>query len=241
MPDSPDRLDDALEPGEPIRRREFDDLADTHRPGPENLDFVPPVRVPEQHPSAPQAEPDPPTERTWSPRWVMIIAAVSVAAVVSAVLFFTSPFAGGGGETEPTPIAYEVPSEPIEGTVGESLAWYQHTGRGDVEVVDARWETEGTMPPSEGNQYLVLELTITATAGELRVNPLYVSAYDADGNEVFLAPFGGFPPELSEQTLAAGQSSTVNAVFELPPEQSLVMFSDELFNPVLLIDIPAPE
>lgn len=193
------------------------------------------------------AEQRPPgTASTFSTRWILGIAALVAISLVGAVAFLTSPFAGTGADRPATPApttpatAYAVPDAPVTGGVGKPVEWYQHTGRGTVTVHDASWETRGTVPPADGLRYLVLDVEVACTEGTLAVNPLYLSAEDSRGNEAFLAQMSGYQPELPEVVLEPGKAVRAKATFEVAPGETTVIFTEELFNPILQITVDGP-
>ncbi len=147
--------------------------------------------------------------------------------------------------TTTAPVATSAPpsapatSEPVTGgDIGREVAFSTDLGAGTVTATSAVWTSEGEMPPSAGSTYLVVNLTFTATSGQVLTSSLLVDAVDAAGAHHLT----GYGPSLTEpldsRLLQAGDTGTGQVGFELPRGPVSIRVLDETLEPVATIAVP---
>lgn len=146
-------------------------------------------------------------------------------------------------DAPPSPTPTPTPEEPVVEQPGPQFDQKMQGGMAHV-VVDAySWRSTGTgdrsKPPSQ--QYLVLRLTITATSGTVTVNPLYYTVRQPDGS---LADptmgADGNEPLLGVTELGTGESISGVVTFDVPPQNTILAYTDETGTVVGAATIPAP-
>lgn len=93
----------------------------------------------------------------------------------------------------------------------------------DLMVIDVEEATvgggvcpiESFYAPKPGNRKLGVQIQITATSGEVSVNPFYAKLTDSAAFE-YTSAFGGCEPELASSKISPPQSATGWITFEIP-------------------------
>jgi hypothetical protein len=135
----------------------------------------------------------------------------------------SSPTPHYTGPTElPDPDITTVPAGPTELTLKQNLELTSDDGtRATVHINSLRTAKRPSGdygdPPAHGT-FVIINVTITVTAGSLPVNPLYFSYQAPDGTtyhygdgNTFLA---GYDPQLNSNDVPAGQRVRGNIVFD---------------------------
>lgn len=125
------------------------------------------------------------------------------------------------------------------GDLGRPVAFETARGAGTLTVHSAVWTDSGEFPPMAGERYLVLEVSVSATAGELPIDALLFLAEGAAGPVL-----PGFGPELDQplggRLLAAGEQARGQLGFSLPAGAVTLHLLDEQLLAVASIAVPGP-
>ena len=125
------------------------------------------------------------------------------------------------------------------GSLGTAVPFATDGGSGTVTVSRAVWSDSGEMAPPQGQRYLSLDVTVTATSGEVPVDAILFLAETSDGPTL-----PGFGPDLDRplggRLLRAGQEVSGQLGYVLTPGPVRVHVVDETLQAVAEIEIPAP-
>ena len=186
-----------------------------------------PYPPPQYPPAYQQPYPYNPPKKSSSVGWIFGGIAIGILLVVLLCVgvFVFGFFSFGRAVTEivgQTSSSYE--AKTIEqGQSGESAGW-----RATVNSV--RREKEGTFPPSEGNEYLIVDTTFEnrSNSPASLVILLNFRARDADGN-TYLPSISAKTNDISQGEVAPGKSVTGELGFEVPTTAKGLMF---VYDPV---------
>jgi len=110
---------------------------------------------------------------------------------------------------------------------------------GTVTVNSATWTDAGTMAAPAGERYLVLDVTVACSGGELSLNPLDLLV--VSGAEKALPVFGpALERPLGGSVLTAGTSVSGQVGYALAPGAVTVHLLDEDLRTLTSIELPAP-
>ncbi len=125
------------------------------------------------------------------------------------------------------------------GALGAPIGFQTGFGRGEVTVHSAVWTDTGEMAPPAGKRYLILDVTITCTSGEVPVDALLFLAVARDVRE--LPAFGpALESPLGGQVLTNGESARGQLGYSLAPGELSISLLDAELRPVAELRIPAP-
>lgn len=206
--------------------------------------------------------PTPPTGRGPAPKRstrTRLIAGTLAIALLATALVSLLPLLPRASTTSPTPT--NVPSatgepsrlvtvsptpQPADaaavtgGDLGRAVAFTGSRGGGEVTVSSATWTSAGDLEPPAGQRYLVLEVTVSASSGQVAVDALSFLATSADGTR----QVPGFGPKLDRplggRTLTGSDSVTGQLGFVLAPGDTTVALLDENLDPVAKLKVPGP-
>ncbi len=94
------------------------------------------------------------------------------------------------------------------------------------------------MPPN-GQAFLVVDLTVSATGGRVEAGWIYVRLVDAAGETHLFSLGPKLTNLLHSQVLTPGQSATGQVSFTAPRGACVLQFLDPSLGPVASIRIPA--
>lgn len=125
------------------------------------------------------------------------------------------------------------------GDLGTAVSFRTGRGSGTVTVRSAVWTDTGEMAPEAGSRYLIVDVAVACTDGELPVDALLLLAVSGEAGEL-----PGFGPELTSplagQLLGAGETATGQVGYSLAPGEVTLQLLDSELRPVAAIRIPAP-
>ena len=125
------------------------------------------------------------------------------------------------------------------GGLGAPVAFQTEGGAGTVTVHSAVWTDAGELPPVEGERYLVLDVSVACTSGEVPVEALWFLVEGADG--LVLPGFGAdLESPMGGRLLAAGEQIRGQLGYSLPAGTVTVELLDEQLRPVAGIEVPGP-
>ena len=212
----------------------------------------PPPWAPPDHatPVAPPPKGRPPL-RSRPGRRVVVAAALAVALLGVGILGTVpllprTPTPTPSGSAPPavvtaTPTVAPVPDRVLSegGDLGRPVSFNGATGSGTIVVTRATWTDAGDLPPAPGRRYLVLDVTLACTGGELPVDPLLLLAVAGTEAEV-----PGFGPQLDRpltgRLLASGERVEGQVGYQLPSGAAQVRVLDENLQQVATVAVPAP-
>ncbi|MCC6496862.1 MAG: hypothetical protein IT193_11480 [Propionibacteriaceae bacterium] len=228
---------------------------------------APPASAPQQADASGQwAPPDPkslvvtppkgrPARPTRRPRGRVVAATLAGAMVLVGILSALPLMPAVQGPQQPaaSPVATPAPIETVSPTVaprptttattggdlGTAVAFRTGRGSGTVTVSSAVWTDSGEMAPEAGSRYLIVDVAVACTGGELPVDALLLLAVSGEAGEL-----PGFGPALTSplagQLLEAGETATGQVGYSLPPGEVTLQLLDSELRPVAAIRIPAP-
>lgn len=139
----------------------------------------------------------------------------------------------------PPPAAGAAPVTVSGGDVGRPVAFTSATGSGTFTVSSATWADSGEVAPDAGLRYLVLDVTVACTRGEVPVEEFLLLA--STGQEGHLPSFGpGLQHPLQGRQLTSGQRVSGQVGYALAPGAVEVFLLDESLQRLAGIQIPAP-
>ncbi len=211
--------------------------------------YQPPTQPPSSRPSG-------------SGRRGLILAGVVIAVLIVGLLgwqFFgpsasqqpsvtPSPATSAPASTRGTPLptvtrATETPQPTITapvtgGGIGQTIDFTTGNGTGKVTVAKATWADNGLLDPTEGQQYLIVDVTLEGVTGKVTTGPFFASVVDAAGDNHMLTIGAALDNQLAMRTLGPGQQSSGQIAFELKRGAVTFQLLDELLEPVAKVDIP---
>ncbi|MGV8909760.1 MAG: hypothetical protein ACOH1Y_12325 [Propionicimonas sp.] len=183
-----------------------------------------------------------------------MVAAVLAAALVLIGFLSALPLLSTSPQ-EPLPSATPVPAPIITttpstrpgttstsragGDLRATIAFRSSGGRGTVTITSAVWTDTGEMTPESGHRYLVLDVTVHCTRGNLPVDALMFVAQDSQ--EQVLPGFGpALTAPLGGQVLGAGESVRGQLGYAVIAGGVTLRLLDPSLEPVAAVRIPAP-
>lgn len=205
-----------------------------------------------QPPLQPWSPPPAPRPRPRRRRWLVatgvavLVALVGTGALIAPSLL-NRPASTPAPVSTAEPLVTATPSpQPAEekslttgGDLGVPASFASGTGTGELTIARATWTRAGRMAPPDGRLYLILEVAIACSTGEVDVSSLSLrTAGDPAGQS-------SFGPDLSSQfpgvRLTAGQKQSGQIGFALPAGQVSVELLDEAtLQPVASRVVPGP-
>ena len=206
--------------------------------------------------------PAPPTgrgpQRERSTRVRLIAGGLAAALVLTAVAsvlpllargITTAPAASAPATAsgEPSRLVTVSPTpQPVDGVdvtgpdIARAAGFTTADGSGELTITRATWTSAGELAPPEGKRYLVLDVTVTRTAGNVPIEALAFRAQSADGTGV--TP--GFGPKL-DRPLGGSMLTDDNPVsgqvgFVLAPGETTIELLDAGLLPVVALKVPGP-
>ncbi|MDQ7991152.1 MAG: hypothetical protein AAGC63_05580 [Propionicimonas sp.] len=186
--------------------------------------------------------PGPPVPPGGGPRpWTMV--AVAVGAVVVVAVIVTAWVLTGAFGTNPAVSPSPVPTAPVEvegGDLGKVVPLTGPSGAGTVTVTAARWTPEGELAPADGTSYLVLDVELAGTSGELAVGGVFTVAIGTDGERRGIAYGPELDPLLASTVLRPGDTASGQLGFQLAPGEVTVEFQDPSGAVLGTVGLPGP-
>ncbi len=144
------------------------------------------------------------------------------------VLVTTSPSGTPGQESPVT-----------GGDLGNAVAFRTAGGSGSLTVDSAVWTDRGELPPVAGQRYLVLEVRVECSSGEVPVEPIL---FALEGPQGRVLP--GFGPEVASplggRVLEAGEQAGGRLGFAVAPGPVELHLLDSELRPVATVAVPGP-
>lgn len=163
--------------------------------------------------------------------------------LVAAVLFFSlggGRLLGWGGQPTPTPpTSGPTVSTTANGQPNQAVTFATSTGSGTLTVTGTRWETSGTAAPAAGNAFLIVDLTVAVTQGQVSTGWMYARVLEENGTVHVFSVGPKVDSVWHSAVTASGQSSKGQLGFELPRSACTFQLLDDALRPVASIAIPA--
>jgi hypothetical protein len=208
-------------------------------------------------PSNPPGQPlqpraTPPSPRPRRRRWpvavgaALLVAIVATGAVVAPSLLNRPVPAPVPGSTTQPLVTVAPSQQPAEqkvlttgGDLGAATSFASGTGTGELTITSATWTRAGRMAPPDGRLYLILEVTLTCSTGEVDVSSLSLrTATDPAAQSAFGAELGDQFPGVR---LTAGQQQSGQIGFVLAAGQvSVELLDAATLQPVASRMVPGP-
>ena len=171
-------------------------------PGPMPLPLPPPG-----HPTGP-----PPAPAPRRPAWLMVAIVVGVLAVIGVAAALVAQ------QWNPVPPGIDSPTvEVTGGDVGTPVELTGPAGSGRATGVRAQWTSEGEVAPVPGTSYLIIDVQLEGTAGELTTGGVFTAVVAADGQRHGISYGPVLDPLLTSRTLRPGETNTGQLGYQLAP------------------------
>lgn len=177
----------------------------------------------------------------------MLAAALVLVGILSALPLLSTSAPQPQSTATPVPIITTTPSaQPgtastasAGGDIGDTMTFSSSGAGGSVTVNSAVWTDTGEMAPEPGHRYLVLDVTVRSTKGNLPVDALMFVAQDPGGQ--VLPSFGpALTNPLGGQVLTAGESVRGQLGYSVVAGEVSLRLLDPSLEPLLTVRIPAP-
>lgn len=185
------------------------------------------------------APPDPNRFRPPRSRKPLVITA-AVLAVLIGVLMTGWVRANRPVETAPQPSPSATPPQrPSEAPTDDagSIPFVSSEGAGVLRLVAHDWTDRGRRPPASG-QYLVLEVELESTEGEISFAPEYFQLFDQDARLVHATPDGAPAPVMTTGTLMPGETVTGFVAFDVNRAEVTLLLTNAYSDSVTALRIP---
>jgi hypothetical protein len=127
----------------------------------------------------------------------------------------------GGGSQDNVPANGETPAGPVTAAMGQTVTltntFLNKTTTVEVTLANPQQVTEADFLGPKNGLYYVVTVTIVCTEGTYTANPSAFKFVAADGTVYDWTITGRFDPTLSFTELNAGQRTSGNIVFDVPP------------------------
>lgn len=142
-------------------------------------------------------------------------------------------------ETAPQPSPSATPSQPSPPPTDDagSIPFVSSEGAGMLRLVAHDWTDHGRRPPATG-QYLVLEVELEATEGEISFAPEYFQLFDSDARLVNTTPDGAPAPVMTTGTLSPGETVTGHVAFDVNRSEVTLLLTNAYSDSVTALRIP---
>lgn len=139
----------------------------------------------------------------------------------------------------PSPAPSAANTTASGGDLGRPVPFAAASGSGTLTVSRAVWTDAGEVAPDAGQRYLVLDVTVACTKGEVAVDPILLLA--TVGQEGQLPGFGpSLQRPLGGRLLTSGQRVSGQVGYVLAPGAVEVSLLDESLQGLAHVGIPAP-
>lgn len=118
-----------------------------------------------------------------------------------------------------------------------SIPFVSSEGSGVLRLVSHDWTENGRRPPSAG-QYLVLEVELESTEGEISFAPEYFQLFDQDARLVNATPDGAPAPVMTTGTLGPGETITGHVAFDVSRSEVTLLLTNAYSDSVTALRIP---
>jgi hypothetical protein len=153
----------------------------------------------------------------------------------------TDPAASGSPAlvtASPSPVA-STAATATGGGVGTAVAFTSRSGAGTVTVTSAVWTDAGALAPPAGQRYLVLDVTVACSSGQVPVSPLGLLV--VAGSEKELPSYGPtLDRPLGGAVLAAGAKVSGQVGYTVTPGSAQLYLLDETLKRLAAVEVPAP-
>lgn len=179
---------------------------------------------------------------------VVLAGGLLLIGILSALPLVPTSVPSPGPATEPSPDVVTISPAPASaaartltsgGDLGRPVAFQSASGAGTLAVGRATWTDAGEAAPPAGRRYLVLDVTIDCTAGEVPVGPVLLLVTGGDAAE-----FPGFGPVLEHplagRALVAGEHETGQVGYAVPAGAVQLHLLDEQLRRLASVEVPAP-
>lgn len=139
-------------------------------------------------------------------------------------------------EPTPSPTAPPRPSAPPSDDAG-SIPFVSSEGSGVLRLLDHEWTERGRRPPATG-QYLVLEVELESTEGEISFAPEYFQLFDAEARLVDTTPDGAPAPVMTTGTLSPGETVSGHVAFDVNRSDVTLLLTNAYADSVTALRIP---
>lgn len=204
---------------------------------PSTQGWVPPSPQPPPQPArALPPQPGGPPRRRWAAVAIVAGALVLVGGTIAAWVLL-------GPSVSPGPSPAPVPTAPVEvdgGDLGKAVPLKGPDGAGTVTVEAARWLPDGELAPAEGTSYLVLDVALTGTSGDLAVGGIFTVAIGADGERHGIAYGPKLDPLLASTVLRPGDTTSGQLGYQLAPGDTRIEFQSPTGAALGTVEVPGP-
>lgn len=145
--------------------------------------------------------------------------------------------------SDPAPLPPSAPTVPVsvEGQdIGRAVTLTGPDGTATVTATAATWTPEGDLAPEDGTSYLIVDVEVVGTSGEVAVGGVFTVAVASDGSRHSVAYGPVLIPALASVRLAAGESTAGQVGYQLPPGAATIEFQDPDGTLLGSVDIPGP-
>ena len=130
-------------------------------------------------------------------------------------------------------------STPVSGgEIGQQVALKTRNGAATVTVTKATWADNGMIDPTDGQQYLIVDVDLRGVSGKVTTGPFFASVVDGAGDNHMLTIGADLANPLAMRTLGPGEQNSGQVAFELERGPVTFQVLDELLQPVATVEIP---
>lgn len=141
--------------------------------------------------------------------------------------------------TRVTESAQPTTSTPVSGgEIGQQVAFKTRNGAATVTVTKATWADNGMIDPTDGQQYLIVDVELRGVSGKVTTGPFFASVVDEAGDNHMLTIGADLDNPLAMRTLGPGEQNSGQIAFELERGPVTFQVLDELLQPVATVEIP---
>lgn len=131
-------------------------------------------------------------------------------------------------------------TEVTGGDIGRQVELTGPEGSGRVTATGARWTSEGTAAPIPGTSYLVVDVSLEGTSGELTTGAVFAVVIAADGQRYGVSYGPVLDPLLTSRVLAPGETNTGQLGYQLAPGPVQLEFQTPQGVRLGSVEIPGP-
>lgn len=138
-----------------------------------------------------------------------------------------------------TPSSAPASTDPVTGAgVGQQVPFASGTSAGTLRVTKATWTNQGSIQPPDGEAYLIVELTLTVTKGQLTTGLIWARVLDESGEPHIFAIGPKLDTPLPTGTVQAGRQVSGQLGYSLPRGPATFQLLDERLAPMVSVEIP---
>lgn len=188
----------------------------------------------------PPVAPGQPAPQPRRPSRLVVTVAVAALVLVAGLAALWALGGGTGSTPQPSP---GVPTAPVGvegGDIGRAVPLSGPDGEGTVTVNAAVWTPEGELDPEPGMSYLIVDVEVTGTAGDLEVGGMFTVAVADDGSRHSVSFGPELIPALPSARLDKGESVAGQVGFQVPVGETRIEFQDPAGTVLGSVTVPAP-